>query len=209
MTKSGIGHDSFAKTRLGELPDSWDVKPLGEVFEFLDGQRIPIKKADRAERSGPFPYYGASGVIDWIDDYIFDEPLVLIGEDGANIVERNSPLAFKVEGKCWVNNHAHVLRTRNEHVLDYFVDYLESISYLPYKSGTAQPKLNKKACESIPLPVPPTEEQHQIAKAFLQFDDSYRSIDDEIEKLRDFYQSFRDAAISGVIEAEKLTGGGA
>src|SRR5262245_108606 len=85
-------------------------KLLGEIAEFLDGKRIPLSEAQRQTRRGPFPYYGASGIIDYVDDYIFDERLLLLSEDGANLVARTKPIAFIAEGKYWVNNHAHVLR---------------------------------------------------------------------------------------------------
>lgn len=184
----GITHSSFKQSVLGDIPFNWNVMNLKEICEFFDGKRIPIKKADRAKRQGEFPYYGASGVIDWIDDFIFDDELILIGEDGANIVDRSTPLAFKVSGKIWVNNHAHVLKPREFMNIDYLVEYLESISYSPYTSGTAQPKINKSACESIPIPVPPKDEQERIAQIFLSFDEQIRntkvSISDTKELLK-------------------------
>jgi restriction endonuclease S subunit len=166
LTQNGINHSEYRDSVLGRIPQSWSVLPLGHVCEFLDGMRVPIKESDRSKRKGKYPYYGASGIIDWIDGYIFDEDVILIGEDGANIVDRSSPMAFKVTGKCWVNNHAHVLRPQSGYDIDYLVEYLESISYLPFKSGTAQPKLNKGACESIPIPIPPEGEQSRIAGIF-------------------------------------------
>ncbi len=166
LTCKGIKHTAFADSVFGRIPTSWTVRPLGHVCEFLDGQRVPIKESDRAKRRGEYPYYGASGIIDWIDGFIFDEELILIGEDGANIVDRSSPMAYKVSGKCWVNNHAHVLRPHDTYDIDFLVEYLESISYLPFKSGTAQPKLNKAACEAIPIPVPPKNEQQKIGNIF-------------------------------------------
>lgn len=151
------------------LPDGWNIQPLNALVEFLDHRRIPIKAADRAKRQGKYPYYGASGIIDSIDDFIFDEDIILVGEDGANIVDRSSPLAFKVSGKVWVNNHAHVLKVLAPNNIDFLVDYLESITYKPYVTGTAQPKLNKAALGSIPIPVPPAEEQGMIASVYSRF----------------------------------------
>ena len=144
-------------------------------MEFLDGKRKPIKEADRAKRRGDFPYYGASGVIDTIDDFIFDEPLVLLGEDGANIVDRSSPLAFRVSGKIWVNNHAHVLRVRQPNSLVYVEYYLESLDYKPFVTGTAQPKLNKGVCEGIRIPLPDGEFQTQVELRLLAFEKALES----------------------------------
>lgn len=99
--------------RFSEFDGGWEEKKLGDISEFLDGKRKPIKESDRLKIKGIYPYYGASGIIDYVNDYIFDEDIILLGEDGENIVSRNLPLAFKVTGKCWVNNHAHVIKPNN------------------------------------------------------------------------------------------------
>lgn len=175
LCQKGISHSSFQTSVLGETPDVWRVLKLGEVCEFLDGKRVPVKKSDRIKRQGKFPYYGASGIIDHIDDFIFDDELILLGEDGANIVDRSTPLAFKVTGKIWVNNHAHVLKPLPFMDISFLVEYLEYISYTPYTSGTAQPKINKSACESIPIPVPPLDEQKKISRIFISYDEQIKS----------------------------------
>lgn len=193
----GISNDSFQPSVLGEIPSSWSALKLGEVCQFLDGKRIPIKKADRAKRQGEFPYYGASGIIDWIDDFIFDDELILIGEDGANIVDRSTPLAFKVSGKIWVNNHAHVLKPLDFMDIDFLVEYLESISYTPYTSGTAQPKINKSACESIPIPVPPFDEQKKISRIFVSYDVQLRNAEKAISDTKDLLRSVMSEALEG------------
>lgn len=170
------------------LPAGWTRQPLGNLVEFLDHKRVPIKEADRSKRRGQYPYYGASGIIDSIDDYLFDEDLILVGEDGANVLDRSSPLAFKVSGKIWVNNHAHVLRVLAPNDIDYLVDYLESISYKPYVTGTAQPKLNKAALSGLPVPVPPSEEQTAIAGVYTQFLEGKNALARELKSLRDLYR---------------------
>ncbi|WP_213908992.1 restriction endonuclease subunit S [Stutzerimonas nitrititolerans] len=179
------------------LPVGWSREPLGNLVEFLDHKRVPIKEADRSKRRGQYPYYGASGVIDSIDDYLFDEDLILVGEDGANVLDRSSPLAFKVSGKIWVNNHAHVLRVLAPNDIDYLADYLESITYKPYVTGTAQPKLNKAALNSVPVPVPPGEEQLQIAAVYAQFLEGKDMLARELKSLRDLYR----LTLAGVGEA--------
>lgn len=173
---------------LSGLPDGWRVGPLSDLVEFLDSKRVPIKSADRSKRQGKYPYYGASSVIDYIDDFIFDEELILVGEDGANIVDRSTPLAFKVSGKIWVNNHAHVLRVVLPNNIDYLVDYLESISYKPYVTGTAQPKLNKAALGGIQIPVPPTDEQDMIATVYSRFHSGRDALLSELEALGGLYR---------------------
>jgi type I restriction enzyme, S subunit len=92
--------------------NGWPVKPLGEVAEFLDNLRVPVKDSERARRQGPYPYYGANGQVGCIDEYIFDEPLVLLAEDGGNFGSKEKSIAYRINGKTWVNNHAHVLRPR-------------------------------------------------------------------------------------------------
>ena len=160
------------KQRFPEFRDAveWEETTLGKSVTFLDGQRKPIKESDRATMQGEYPYYGASGVIDYVNDFIFDENLILLGEDGENIVSRNLPLVFKVTGKCWVNNHAHVLTPKKPHHLDFLVQYMESLSYIKYNSGGAQPKLNQAVCKKIPLILPKALEQQKIAGCLSSID---------------------------------------
>jgi type I restriction enzyme M protein len=132
-------------------PD-WPKRSLGSLAENLDSRRVPITKGDR--KKGPFPYYGASGVVDSVADFIFDEDILLISEDGANLLARSTPIAFSVSGKCWVNNHAHVLKFA-EFATQKFVEvYLNSISIEEFVTGAAQPKVNQDALNRIPIPIP-------------------------------------------------------
>ena len=152
----------FADDR-GNYYTEWSECTLQEAVDFLDGQRKPLESADRAKRQGKYPYYGASGIIDYIDGYIFDEPLLLLGEDGANIINRSSPLCFIATGKFWVNNHAHVMRPRMGQNIKFLCELLESLDYTRYNTGTAQPKLNQEKCRQIVLHLPTYEEQCHIA----------------------------------------------
>lgn len=147
----------------GKPYPEWISCTLQDAVDFLDGQRKPLESADRARRQGAYPYYGASGIIDYIDDYIFDEPLLLLGEDGANIINRSTPLCFIATGKYWVNNHAHVMRPKNGHNIKFLCELLESLDYTRYNTGTAQPKLNQEKCRGIELVLPIYEEQCRIA----------------------------------------------
>ena len=130
---------------------------LDKISENLDSKRKPITSSDRIE--GEIPYYGASGIVDYVKDYIFDEPLLLISEDGANLLARSMPIAFSVEGKTWINNHAHVLRFRDIKLQKFVEIYLNSISLETYVTGSAQPKLNQKMLNEIPIPL---LDEHQV-----------------------------------------------
>jgi len=132
-------------------PD-WPKRDLGSLAENLDSRRVPITKGDRKE--GPFPYYGASGIVDYVAGFIFDEDILLISEDGANLLARSTPIAFSVTGKCWVNNHAHVLKFPHPATQKFVEVYLNSISIKEFVTGAAQPKLNQQALNLIPIPIP-------------------------------------------------------
>src|SRR6266542_35465 len=132
-------------------PD-WPIRDLGSLAENLDSLRVPITKEDR--KAGPFPYYGASGVVDHVADYIFDEDILLISEDGANLLARSTPIAFSVAGKCWVNNHAHVLKFAHPATQKFVEVHLNSIPIEEFVTGAAQPKLNQEALNRIPIQLP-------------------------------------------------------
>ena len=132
-------------------PD-WPKRNLGTLADNLDSRRVPITKGDRKE--GPFPYYGASGIVDRVADFIFDEDILLISEDGANLLARSTPIAFSVSGKCWVNNHAHVLKFESLATQKFVEVHLNSISIEEFITGSAQPKLNQEALNRIPIPIP-------------------------------------------------------
>jgi type I restriction enzyme S subunit len=144
--------------------ETWRVIPLGQYVENYDGARVPIAETLRTERRGAYPYYGASGVIDTIDGFTHEGKFVLIGEDGANLITRSKPIAFIANGRIWVNNHAHVLKCKGGAPDEYLAYYINSIDLTPYVSGSAQPKLNQKNLNTIPVPVPPTEEQTEIVR---------------------------------------------
>lgn len=144
------------------LPGNWSWCAFGSVTVNRDGERVPVSRDERARRRGPYDYYGASGVIDTIDGYLFDKPLLLIGEDGANLINRTTPIAFIARGKYWVNNHAHVVDAAPGLSLEYLSLFVNAISLESYITGTAQPKMNQAKMNSIPVAVPPLPEQHRI-----------------------------------------------
>lgn len=173
-------------------------KALGELAENLDSMRKPITSGLR--ESGDIPYYGASGIVDYVKDYIFDCDLLLVSEDGANLLARNTPIAFSISGKSWVNNHAHVLKFKTYAERKYVEYYLNSIDLTPYISGSAQPKLNKKSLESIRIPNPSPEDKKRIVEILDKFDALAGSISDglprEIELRQKQYEHYRDLLLS-------------
>ncbi|MFD0957984.1 restriction endonuclease subunit S [Paenibacillus chungangensis] len=160
----------------------WATSKLGDICEFLDGRRKPVKKADREKMKGDIPYYGATGIVDWVDSYLFNESLVLLGEDGENLRSRVLPMAFKVEGKSWVNNHAHVIRPSSEIDIDFLVQYLNSLDYEPFITGSAQPKLNQNVCKKIPVNIPSFSEQLKIANILTSVDNAISKTEAIIEQ---------------------------
>lgn len=142
------------------MNNGWMAKKLGDLCDVLDSARKPITKKDRT--AGPYPYYGATGVLDYVDGYLFDEPLVLIGEDGAKWGSGDST-AFAITGKSWVNNHAHVVRPNRAAVMDaWLIHYLNHSDLSEFITGLTVPKLNQSRMREIPVPVPPLGEQERI-----------------------------------------------
>ena len=149
--------------------------------------RKPLKESEREK--GIYPYYGASGIVDYVSDYIFDEELVLLSEDGANITDRNYPVCFLASGKYWVNNHAHVLKVNAENENNFICNSLERMDFTQYNSGMAMPKLNKDVCHNIPLFCPIYEEQKQIGDFFRNLDNLITLHQRKLEKLKNVKKS--------------------
>lgn len=184
----------------------WEEKKFGEVCENLDSRRIPITKSKR--EPGEIPYYGASGVVDYVKDYLFDEDLLLVSEDGANLLARTYPIAFSVSGKIWVNNHAHVLRF--EYInSQYFIEYyLNTIKLDNFISGMAQPKLNQQKLNSIPVPWPSIEEQITLVSVFENLDKQCKEITNlyskKVKFLEELKKSILQKAFSGELTNNEL-----
>jgi len=147
-----------------ETPQNWSVRPLSEVVDILDRKRIPVNAKERQQREGGIPYYGATGQVGWIDDYLFDEELVLLGEDGAPFLDFRKQKAYIVRGKSWVNNHAHVLRSLNGLPNSYIKYYLDTVDYRPFVTGTTRLKLNQAAMKKIPIPIAPGNYPRRIVE---------------------------------------------
>lgn len=151
------------------LTNNWQVVPLGTLTENYDAIRIPVKESDR--RPGPYPYYGASGIVDSVDDYIFDGEYLLIAEDGENLRTKKTPIAFLATGKFWVNNHAHIVKG-NEQADTRFLMYALSLADVgAYLTGSTMPKLTQANLNRIPIYAPPIDEQRAIAAILSSLDD--------------------------------------
>lgn len=166
-----------------EIPEDWEMKKLEETVEVLDSQRIPIEESERNKRHGKYPYYGASGIIDYIDDFIFDEKLICFAEDGENLRSRVLPISFIIEGKTWVNNHAHVLKPKDNLMIhEYLNSYLNLHKLEKYVASTAQPKLTQKDMREIPIICPPVIEQQKIVSVLSNVDSLIQQTQKEIEQ---------------------------
>ena len=172
--------DSQLNAVFSHRGDGWVETTLDKISTNLDSKRIPITKS--ARKSGEYPYYGASGIVDYVADYIFEGDTLLVSEDGANLLARATPIAFSVSGKYWVNNHAHILKFKNMATQRFIELYLESIKLDEYITGAAQPKLNQKALNSIPIPIP------QSGEAQAKIVESVESLQEETQRLASIYQ---------------------
>jgi type I restriction enzyme S subunit len=187
--KKGIMQKLFSqelrfKDENGKEFPKWEKKTLGKVATFFDEKRVPISEIERQTKKGNYPYYGASGIIDYVDDYLFDGEYILLGEDGANILNRTTELAFIVSGKFWVNNHAHVMQAIGNN--RFLAESLERINYEPYNTGTVQPKLNAAVCKSIPIEIPCLEEQTKIANFLSVIDDKINRTENQIQQTQEY-----------------------
>ena len=149
-----------------EIPENWCWVRFGTALVNRDAERIPLSVSQREKLDKKYDYYGASGVIDKVDRYLFDKPLLLVGEDGANLLLRSKPIAFIASGQYWVNNHAHVIDAVAGVDLRYIALFINATNLAPYVTGTAQPKMNQEKLNSILVPLPPTNEQRRIVSAF-------------------------------------------
>ncbi|MDD2747139.1 MAG: restriction endonuclease subunit S [Acidithiobacillus ferrooxidans] len=190
-----------------KLPSGWKVEKLGDVVDILDSKRVPINSKERETRHGPIPYYGATGQVGWIDDFLFDEELVLLGEDGAPFFDSAKQKAYVIRGKSWVNNHAHVLRAKNGIPNAYIKYYLDIVDYHGFVTGTTRHKLNQAAMRQIPIPVAPSDQQKRIVaeieKQFSRLDETVANLKRVKANLKRYKAAVLKAAASGrLVETE-------
>lgn len=193
VRKAAILHKAFTgeltkqwRLENGVSDESWEEKKLSEITENQDSKRIPLSKSQRDNMNRIYDYYGASGIIDKVDDYIFEGKKLLIGEDGANLVTRSKNIAFIADGKYWVNNHAHILDVKDTVLLMYLCNYINNMDLIPYVTGSAQPKLTQAKMNNIKIFLPTLPEQHEIV----------RLIDDLLARERKAQQATEQALAS-------------
>ena len=193
VRKAGILHKAFTgeltkqwRRENGVSDESWEEKKLSEITENQDSKRIPLSKSQRDNMNRIYDYYGASGIIDKVDDYIFEGKKLLIGEDGANLVTRSKDIAFIADGKYWVNNHAHILDVKDTVLLMYLCHYINNMDLIPYVTGSAQSKLTQAKMNNIKIFLPTLSEQHEIV----------RLIDDLLARERAAQQATEQALVS-------------
>ena len=180
----------------GDLPKGWAFGEFGEITENFDGRRIPVKSDDRKDRRGKYPYYGASGQIDTIDDYIFDGEFLLVAEDGANLLSRSTAIAFSASGKFWVNNHAHIVQPLGHIPLGFLEHYLNRIRLEDYVTGSAQPKLTQAALNRIAVPLAPLEEQDRIIAKIGELLKNVNATRARLAKVLKILKAFRQSVLA-------------
>lgn len=195
----GKPHTEFKDSPVGRIPKGWEVKVLTDIADNLDSKRVPIKSAERASIQGQYRYYGASGIIDYVNDFIFNGEYILLGEDGENVLSRNLPLAFIVSGKFWVNNHAHVLSAKQGTDMKYLCEYLESIDYSNIASGSAQPKITKGALNALKIPVPTYDEQVKIGSVLNSIDIKVLAIQEKLISLKSTKKALMQDLLTGKV----------
>jgi type I restriction enzyme, S subunit len=203
--------DEFLKSTFLEMfgdpvrnEKGWEKKRLGKLVNIENDKRIPVKQADRNLREGIYPYYGATGIIDTIDDYKFDGTYLLIAEDGKNLLYRQKNNAFIAKGKFWVNNHAHVLSFNGLSNLRYLEFTLNNINLQPYLSGTDQIKLNREALEKILISTPPTELQTQFAQIVEKTEALKKQYQASLEELKQFFGSLSQKVFKGELDLSRV-----
>lgn len=187
-----------------ELPNGWAMTELEKIALNLDGKRIPVKQQNRENMKGVYPYYGASGVIDFVDKYLFDGHFLLIAEDGANLISRTKPIAFQARGRFWVNNHAHILQSLGNIPLLYLEHYFNSIDLKTFITGTAQPKLTQNLMNRISVLLPPLSEQNRIVS---KIEELFTNLDagiESLQKIKAQLKRYRQAVLKHAFEG-KLT----
>lgn len=181
-----------------EPKEGWEEKTLPDISENLDSRRIPITKGKRD--SGKYPYYGASGIVDYVGDYIFDEDILLLSEDGANLLARSTPIAFSVSGKVWVNNHAHILKFKDMCTQRFVEYFFASKDISEYVTGAAQPKLSQKKMNIIPISIPSLPEQQSIVSFLDSLNEKLNTLQQNYSRICNECDALKQAILRQVFE---------
>jgi len=184
------------------LPKGWKEAPLGEVVSILDSLRVPLNAKERANRKGQYPYFGANGQVDTINEYIFDGEYVLLAEDGGFFDQPGRGVAYKVNGKFWVNNHAHVLGALAGMPISFLLHFLNSINWMPHVSGTTRLKLNQGNLRKVAFYVPPLQEQHRIAQKIELLQSKSKKARQALETARPLLDKLRQSVLASAFRGD-------
>ena len=191
------------QVRFPGFEDEWKVSSLEECCEILDKQRIPLNSEERNKRKGKIPYWGANGILDYIDDYIFDEPLIIMAEDGGYFDEaQNRPICHLLNGKCWVNNHAHVLRAKSNILREWVYYWFVHRNIVPYINSGTRTKLNQKDLRTLPILIPEIDEQTKIIKVLVACDEEVKLISRMLDYLKKQKKGLMQRLMTGQVRVK-------
>jgi len=193
---------AFTDSEIGPVPEGWEVGSLGDVIEIHDSRRVPLSKRQREERRGDFRYYGAAGIVDYVDDYLFDGCFTLVGEDGTVYGDGDRPMTQYVWGQFWVNNHAHVLTGRDPWTTEHIYINLQHVYIRPFVTGAVQPKLNQGNLRSVPVVLPPDPVSASYGDVIEPLFKLLRHVEDESAKLTATRDYLLPQLLSGRVRVE-------
>ena len=196
----------FVDSEIGPVPEGWRSGSLGDVIDIHDSRRVPLSRREREQRRGSFRYYGATGVIDYVNDFLFDGLFVLVGEDGTVVNDQDGPVVQYVWGRFWVNNHAHVLTGSNGISAEYLRELLDHVNIRPFVTGAVQPKLNQRNLKSVPILVPPPEMAAAFDDIIAPFFAWLRQADDQSRELESIRDLLLPQLLSGQARVEVADG---
>lgn len=189
-----------------ELPEGWRYVPLTDIIELHDNRRIPLNSRQRAERQGPYPYYGANGQVDSIDSYLFDGDYLLLAEDGGYFDDPSRSVAYEVSGQFWVNNHAHILSPKYNIPRRYLIYTLNCIDWLPYVGGSTRLKLTQEGMRKVRVPLPPPEEQRRIVATLDRLFARSKRARAELERVPRLVERMKQAVLAQAFSGELTAG---
>ena len=200
------GHEGcrLVESPLGEIPEGWEVKGLGEIADNFDRLRKPLSKIQRADLQGPYPYYGAAKVFDYVNDFIFDGEYLLMAEDGSVITSDRAPVLQLVNERFWSNNHTHVLRGRLPYSTHYLYLGLLEINISPYITGAAQPKITQENMNRIPFVCAPASIHHEFDNLVEPIVRQTQVLQGQIQNLRRTRDLILPLLLSGQIDVEAI-----
>lgn len=202
--------DRLVNSELGPIPEGWEVGALGDIIEIHDSKRIPLSSRERAKRQGPYRYYGAAGIVDYVDDFLFDGIHVLVGEDGSVVTDVGNPVVQYVWGKFWVNNHAHVLKASSGISDEHLLLLLQQVYVVPFVTGAVQPKLSQTNMTAIPVVRAKPEVNAAFNKLIEPIFAKVRALHDEVSLLAAIRDTLLPKLLSGelqVPDAKRIAGG--